>query len=73
MITSLATKRISVISQWQTFPSVLPTRWRQKAAGIEITSLSPYLYIWSQCERHGVGKHDVMCGDKRGRFIVLLK
>ena len=44
MITSLPTERISAISQWQTFLRVLPTRWRRKPAGIEITSLSPYVY-----------------------------
>ena len=25
---------------------VLPTRWRRKPAGIEITSLSPYMYTY---------------------------
>ena len=40
----IMTKRISVISQWKTFIRVLPTRWRWKPAGIETTSLSPYVY-----------------------------
>jgi len=46
MIISLPTKRklISVISQWKTFIRVLPTGWQQKPAGIEITSVSPYVY-----------------------------
>ena len=43
VITSLPTKRISAISQWKTFLRVLPTRWWRKPAGIEITSLSPYV------------------------------
>ena len=38
MITSLPTKLISAISQRETFIRVLPTRWRRKPAGIEITS-----------------------------------
>ena len=42
MITSLPTKRISAITQW-----VLPTRWRRKPAGTEITSLSPYAHYLS--------------------------
>jgi len=29
----------------KTYMRVLPTRWRRKPAGIEITSLSPYVYI----------------------------
>ena len=45
MITSLPRKRISAISQWKTFLRVLPTRWRRKPASIEITSLSPYVYV----------------------------
>ena len=45
MITSSPTKRISAISQRKTFIRVLPTRWRRKPAGIEITSLSPYVLI----------------------------
>ena len=48
-ITSLPTKRISAISQWKTFVRVLPTRWRRKPAGTEITSLSPYVYCLSVC------------------------
>jgi len=32
-------------SQWKIFIRVLPTRWRRKAAGIEITSLSLYVLI----------------------------
>ena len=44
MIASLSTKRISAISQWNTFIRVLPTRWRRKPASIEITSLSPYVH-----------------------------
>jgi len=40
MITRLPTKRISAISQWKTFIRVLPTRWRRKPAGVEITSSS---------------------------------
>ena len=44
MITSSPSKRISAISQWKTFITVLPTRWRRKPAGIEITSLSPCVY-----------------------------
>jgi len=44
MIVSLPTKRISAISQWKTFIIVLPTRWRRKPTGIEITSLSRYVY-----------------------------
>ena len=47
MITSLPTKCISAISQWKSFLRVLPTRWRWKPAGIEITSLSPYVLISS--------------------------
>jgi len=46
-ITSLPTKRISAISQWKTFVRVLPTRWRRKPAGTEMTSLSPYVYCLS--------------------------
>ena len=42
MITKQPTKRISTRSQWQTFLRVLPTRWRRKPAGIEITPLSHY-------------------------------
>ena len=50
MITSLPTKRISAISQWETFTRVLPTRWRRKPAGTEITSLSPmYTFSTSLC------------------------
>ena len=49
MVISLPTKRISVISQWKTFITVLSTRWRRKPAGIEITSLSPYVYIIFHC------------------------
>jgi len=30
MITNLSTKHIEVLSQWQTFLGVLPTRWQQK-------------------------------------------
>ena len=41
----LGKKRVSAISQWQTFIRVLPTRWRRKPNGIEITSLSSYVYI----------------------------
>jgi len=45
MITNLQTKRISALSQWKTFmTAALPTRWRRKTAGIEITSLSPYVF-----------------------------
>jgi len=40
MITSLPTKRISVISQLKSCLRVLPTRWRRKPAGIAITSLT---------------------------------
>ena len=47
MINSLPTKRISAISQWKTFIRVLPTRWRRKSAGNDITSLSPY--EWPTC------------------------
>ena len=36
MITGLPTKRISALSQWQTFLRVSPTRWRQKSAGIDM-------------------------------------
>ena len=43
MIISSPTKHISAISHWIIFITVLPTRWRRKAAGIEITSLSPYV------------------------------
>ena len=43
-ITRLPTERISARSQWQTFLRVLPTRWRPKPAGVEITSLPPYVY-----------------------------
>ena len=50
MTISLPTKRISVISQRKTFIKVLPTRWRRKPAGTEITSLSPYvLHNTSSC------------------------
>jgi len=35
MIINLPTKRIEVMSQWQTFLSVLPTRWRRKPARID--------------------------------------
>ena len=45
VVTSLPTKRISAISQWKTFITVLPTRWRRKPAGIEITLLSPYVTL----------------------------
>ena len=45
MITSLPTKRISAISRWKLFIRVLPTRWRRKPAGIEITSLSTYVLV----------------------------
>jgi len=45
MITILPAKRISAISQWKTFTRVLPTRWRRKPAGTEITSLSSYVYF----------------------------
>jgi len=48
MITSLPTKRISAISQRQTFMRVLRTRWRRKPAGIEITSLSHYVSAQQQ-------------------------
>jgi len=44
MIVSSPTERISAISQWKTFTRVLPARWRRKPAGIEITSLSPYVF-----------------------------
>ena len=44
MIISLPTKRVSVISRWKTCIRVLPTRWRWKPAGIEITSPSPCVY-----------------------------
>ena len=44
MITRLPAKHISAISQWKLFLKVLPTRWRWKPAGIEITSLSPHVY-----------------------------
>ena len=44
MIAGLPTKCISAISQWKTFIRVLPTSWRRKPAGIEITPLSPYVY-----------------------------
>ena len=40
--------RISAISQRKTFNRVLPTQWRRKAAGIEITSLSPYVQLTVQ-------------------------
>ena len=33
------------MSQWQTFMRVLPTKWRRKPAGIEIASLSLYVYV----------------------------
>ena len=49
MITSSPTKLISAISQWKTFIRVLPTRWRRKPAGNEITSLSPYAYSLCTC------------------------
>ena len=39
----------SAISQWKTFIRVLPTRWRRKPAGIEITSLTPYVYVHVYC------------------------
>ena len=39
LITSLPTKRISATSQCQAFLRVLPTRWRRKAAGIEIVTV----------------------------------
>jgi len=55
MITSLSRKRISAISQWKTFLRVLPTRWRRKPAGIEITSLSPYVYVPSVLWRCWLG------------------
>ena len=45
MITSLPMECVSAISQWQTFIRVLPTRWRRKPAGIDITSLSPYALL----------------------------
>jgi len=45
MITSWPTECILAIWQWQTFIGVLPTRWRWKPAGIEITSLSPYVCV----------------------------
>ena len=45
MIISLPAKRISAISQWQTFIRVLATRWRRKPAGIEVTSLLPHVFI----------------------------
>jgi len=32
------------LSQRKTFMRVLPTRWRRKPAGIEIASMSPYVY-----------------------------
>ena len=44
MITNLPTKRSSAISQWKTFISVLPTRWRRKPASIEIATLSAYVF-----------------------------
>jgi len=44
MIISLPTKHISLISQSKTFVRVLPTRWRRKPAGIEIMSVSPYVF-----------------------------
>ena len=44
MLISLPTKRISAISLGKTFIRVLPTRWRRKPVGIEI-SLSPYVYM----------------------------
>ena len=36
----------SVFQQYhsENITGILPTRWRQKPAGIEITSLSPYVY-----------------------------
>ena len=40
----LANKAYFSISQWKTFIGVLPSRWRRKPAGIEITSLTPYVY-----------------------------
>ena len=40
-ITILPMKLISAISQRKTSIGVLPTRWRRKPAGIEITSPSP--------------------------------
>jgi len=55
MITSLPRKRISAISQWKTFLRVLPTRWRRKPASIEITSLSPYVYVPSVLWRCWLG------------------
>jgi len=36
MVINLTTKRITAISQQQRFLSVLPTRWRQKSAGIDM-------------------------------------
>ena len=70
MVTSLPTKRISVISQRKTIIRVLPTRWRRKPAGIEITPLSPYIYIASRivsCQtrqasevRHTMALRDVL-------------
>ena len=36
MIFNLPTKCIYVISQWQKFFRVLPTRWRRKPAGIDM-------------------------------------
>ena len=48
VITSLPAKCISAISQWKTFVSVLPTRWRRKPDGIEITSQSPYVFCCRQ-------------------------
>jgi len=41
----------SVLSQWQTFIRVLPTIWRRKPAGIDITSLSPRVLAADPCRR----------------------
>ena len=59
MITILLTKRISALSQWNTFRpmGVLLTRWRRKPPGIEITSLLPYV-LQKRRLRHVPGLHE---------------
>ena len=70
MITSLPTKRISAISQWKTFLRVLPTRWRRKPAGIETTSLSPYVYrVYLLTGRKQI-RHAYSVAQKGGRSPV---
>jgi len=59
MITNLPTKRSSAISQWKTFISVLPTRWRRRSSrtGVQFSSVRP---LWTRA----VSVRQISCSNK---------